>query len=94
MSRCNCASCQTRRDMEYAEPARRPYSPWKEGCAYARRIRNPKKRAYAMSYLESWLRHESTGPELPEGLSYMAAQAVRIELDMLGVSLEHKAVQP
>jgi hypothetical protein len=49
--------------------------------AYIRRIRNPLKRAYAQAYWK-WLASGQQGPE-PErdpSLSYMAAQAVRMEL--------------
>jgi hypothetical protein len=48
---------------------------------YIRQIRNPLKREYAIAYL-TWLMNGQKGPE-PEpdlNLSYMAAQAVRLEL--------------
>lgn len=41
--------------------------------------RNPLKRSYAASYY-NYLRNGGTEPERPEGLSYMAAQAVRMQL--------------
>lgn len=49
--------------------------------AYIRRIRNPAKRAYAEAYLKAMVYHDSTPPEVPPGLSYLAAQAVRIRLE-------------
>lgn len=52
--------------------------------AYIRGIRNAAKRAYAEAYARH-MRHE--GPEPERGaLSYMAAQAVRIQLTSLGVT--------
>lgn len=49
--------------------------------SYVRRIRNVSKRAYAEVYLQ-WLRAGRSGQEplRPNNLSYMAAQAVRLEL--------------
>ena len=50
--------------------------------SYIRRIRNVSKRAYAEAYLR-WLRAgrpEHQEPLRPNNLSYMAAQAVRLEL--------------
>jgi hypothetical protein len=58
-------------------------TPEQESAAvkYVGRIRNPKKRAYALSYLRFL---NGLGPEPDRGqLSYMAAQAVRIELAQL-----------
>ena len=50
-------------------------------AAYVRRIRNPLKQAYAQAYAS----FVATGggvhePAQPTGLSYMAAQAVRMDL--------------
>lgn len=47
---------------------------------YINRIRNQKKKTYAQEYLE-WLRvGDDDAPDPPEGLSYMAAQAVRMNV--------------
>lgn len=48
---------------------------------YVKAIRNPSKRLYAERYL-AWMRgpRSCAEPLRPEWLSYMAAQAVRIEL--------------
>ena len=57
--------------------------------AYIRRIRNANKRAYALAYY-SWLMrdpaHEEQDPPERGKLSYMAAQAVRMELVEMWVS--------
>ncbi len=49
-------------------------------------IRNAKKRAYGFAYL-TWLKGGAIGdsPDPPAGLSVMAAQAVRMELDAMGL---------
>ena len=47
---------------------------------YVTGIRNPTKRAYAVAYL-GCLWADSEIPLIPENLSYMAAQAVRMNLD-------------
>jgi hypothetical protein len=54
----------------------------KEAEAYIRKIRNPFKRAYAVDYWR-WLQTcEGDAPAYnPAELSYMGAQAVRINLD-------------
>ncbi|HEU5407205.1 MAG TPA: hypothetical protein VFU48_05525 [Nitrospira sp.] len=49
---------------------------------YIDKIRNPLKRSYAASYYD-YLRNGGDEPTRPEGLSYMAAQAVRLELGSL-----------
>jgi hypothetical protein len=51
---------------------------------YANSIRNKPKRDYAFAYL-AWLKNGSIGPEpdKPVALSYMAAQAVRQNLQAL-----------
>jgi hypothetical protein len=47
---------------------------------YMKRIRNPRKRSYAMAYL-AWQRGEQPRPNRDDyGLSYMGAQAVELEL--------------
>lgn len=46
---------------------------------YIERIRNPLKRDYAASFYH-YLLNGGKEPERPEELSYMAAQAVRLEL--------------
>ncbi len=51
---------------------------------YVRRIRNKQKKQYAAEYL-SFLRGYGPEPELPKDLSYMGAQAARMNLeDILG----------
>lgn len=61
---------------------------------YIRAIRSVPKRQYA----ESYFRHLTTGtasPERPENLSYMAAQAVRLELSgMLESELPFEGTDP
>lgn len=52
--------------------------------SYLRSIRNPVKRAYGFDYV-NWLERGSMAedtppPAVPAGLSYMAAQAVRMRL--------------
>ena len=47
--------------------------------AYIRRIRNAAKRDYATRYW-AWLSRAGPHPDEPEELSYMAAQAVRLQL--------------
>ena len=46
---------------------------------YIDSIRNRHKREYAASFYD-YLRNGGEEPSRPEGLSYMAAQAVRLEL--------------
>ena len=51
--------------------------------AYVDSIRNDRKRHYAREYLDWLNRVEDSGetsPEPPHGLSYLAAQAVRLHL--------------
>jgi hypothetical protein len=49
--------------------------------SYIRRIRNPAKKAYATAMMQ-WILNPSMDnePERPDNLSFMAGQAVRIEL--------------
>ena len=49
---------------------------------YMNLIRNKAKRDYGFAYI-AWLKNGAVGhsPERPPGLSYMGAQAVRIQLD-------------
>lgn len=47
---------------------------------YVRRIRNSDKRWYASTYL-AYALGEQGEPSRPAGLSYMAAQAVRMEIN-------------
>lgn len=49
---------------------------------YVKRIKNPNKRQYAGAYLGYRLGILDHRPE-PEGISYMAAQAVRMNLDCI-----------
>ena len=53
---------------------------------YLNMIRNAKKRAYGFAYL-NWMKGGAVGnsPDPPAGLSVMAAQAVRMELDAMGL---------
>jgi hypothetical protein len=49
--------------------------------SYVARIRNQPKQSYAREYL-AWKRgYRLTEPERPDSLSYMGAQAVRLQLD-------------
>ena len=58
----------------------RPTAAW----GYIRRIKNPSKRKYAEAYLDYC---DGNGAEPDDaGISYMAAQAVRMQLAELGVS--------
>ena len=50
-----------------------------EAHDYARRIRSPQKKAYALAWIEHRF-HGAPEPERPEGLAYMAAQGVRLEI--------------
>lgn len=49
---------------------------------YANLIRNKPKRDYAFAYL-SWMRNGAEGnePDKPKGLSFMGAQAVRMQIE-------------
>lgn len=47
--------------------------------AYVQSIRNPLKREFAKGY-RLYLRGESAKPDIPAGLSYMAAQSVWMQL--------------
>lgn len=52
-----------------------------EAVDYACRIRNERKRAYAFAWIEHRF-HGAPEPERPEGLAYMAAQGVRLEIGL------------
>jgi hypothetical protein len=54
----------------------------REARDYVRRIKNPAKRVYAEAYLEWLERRRQDAPKVPHGLGYMAAQAVRLTLNM------------
>jgi hypothetical protein len=63
---------------------------YSDSGAYVSAIRNAKKRAYATQY-RLWLLAGRNGdsPEVPTGLSYMGAQAVRLQLaDFIPESVE------
>jgi hypothetical protein len=48
--------------------------------SYVKAIRNPAKKSYAMAYL-AWQRDQRPEPDWQDyGLSYMGAQAVRLQL--------------
>jgi hypothetical protein len=51
-------------------------------AAYVRRIRNVQKRAYAAQYL-AWFTGQRSQDPNAEGISYIAAQAVRMEIARL-----------
>ena len=53
-----------------------------EANTYVRRIRNPRKRAYAHAYLGYLIAFpgSESPPQDPQDLSYMGAQAVRLAL--------------
>lgn len=51
-------------------------------CDYMRRIRNKAKKHYAFAYWQYKLGH-SIEPQQPADLSYMAAQAVRMNINEL-----------
>ena len=55
-------------------------TPEQNATAYIKRIKNAAKRKYAMSYLAYLYGTTHLEPDDPHNLSYMAAQAVRIEL--------------
>lgn len=61
-----------------------PSNAWDEAAAYIRAIRNEDKRRYGQDQL-AWLRRGGAGsePARPPGLSYMGAQAVRIQLSAI-----------
>ena len=48
--------------------------------SYVKRIKNPLKRDYALEYY-GFAFYGEPYPERPSGLSYMAAQAVRLAID-------------
>ena len=63
-------------------PATAELSPMQIGRAraYVNKIRNERKRWYAAAVMSYMLRWTQTRPASPDGLSVMAAQAVRMEL--------------
>lgn len=67
--------------MSKANDPHESAKPHGEVATYIGRIRNAAKRAYAIAYA----RHLSGGPrpEPPASLSYMAAQAVRMQLEAM-----------
>lgn len=57
---------------------------------YANTLHNRLKRKYANQYI-TWLHGGATGPEIEHpGLGYMAAQAVRLEVDRLNPYVERE----
>lgn len=48
---------------------------------YIRKLRSPAKRDYAREYLAFKMNSTATHNPSPKGLSYMAAQAVRLSID-------------
>ncbi len=54
----------------------------KEADSYVVKIRHKAKREYAQKYL-AYLRGEAPQPTCPKELTYMGAQAVRLNLDSL-----------
>ena len=56
-----------------------------EANKYANLIRNSRKRQYAFAYIQ-WLRNGAVGIDPTyDGLSYMAAQAVRLHIDFMNL---------
>jgi len=50
--------------------------------AYVNRIKNSRKREYALDYLRWWT-EGGREPKPPDGLGYMGAQAVRIQINAI-----------
>ena len=58
------------------------YQQQQAGWSYINRIRNPRKRAYAVAYMRSKVGFDPE-PQAHDGIGTITAQAVRIRLDAI-----------